>query len=638
MVPPDGARTKLPTLSWDSVVETGEPPAPGADPSPGEIGATSAESIVLAPLSLDLDPVVSSDDPVAASVPAQVEAPAFPSPAPTPAPAPVSSPNPVPDPVSAREVSEAFEIRTTPPSVIVPAIGDVTSGPDSLAPPAPAPAAPDTHALPVIQEATPVDVGGPMLPSIPAPAPRPMTAAATAFEFDPASVAPAPVHQPRRRKKRGGLKLFAILLVLAGLVAAAVVFGQPYLFPGDWDDATAPYAEAVESATGVEFAEPLSIGAEPTADFATRLQVQYATVSPDELAQWRALGLATGVVDDATIARQLTGWQDAVYSTIDGQVYHDVGAAGPELDTQLTQEMAAASLDQQYGWSVEQPRRTLDAAAATSAEVLRQSRAVPASTPFAGTIPPVPTEIADVLPPVIGYRMLAPHVYAEFDATIDAADGTNALANLDTGGPGILGSNTPTVAAGPTMLEGDVATAAPVAKDRSFWYLVFAGYLDARTAYDASEAVVESAVTAASRGATQCVSATFSGTGVDQTATLRSALTAWAAAAPAEMASSFQVLPDGTLQLVSCDPGVGFDAATRPGVARELLSWRMAELATMEAAIYGGGGEAQFVDAWAFVEASPLALDLMTLAPTTPPAEMAVAARAGFDALLNAAG
>jgi hypothetical protein len=501
-------------------------------------------------------------------------------------------------------------------------------------------AVPETDDLPVIQEATPVDIGAPLLPTISAPtlAPSPAAAPATSFEFDPASFAPAPTHQPSRRKKRGGLKLLAVLVVLGGLVAAGVVVGQPYLFPGDWDDATAAYAEAVEVASGVEFAEPLSIVAEPTAEFAARLQAQFAAISPDELSQWRALGLASGTVDDATLAGQLSGWQDAVYSTTDGQVYHDSGAAGPELDGQLTQEMAAASLDQQFGWSLEQPQRTLDAAAATSAEVLRQVRAVQEASTFAGAVTPVPSEVADALPPVIGYRMLAPHVYAEFDTTADAADAANPLADLGTSGPGFLGRDISTVTSTPTMLDGDVATAAPVAKDRSFWYLVFAGYLDARTAHDASEIVVESAVTAVARDATQCVSATFAGTGVDETAVLRSTLTAWAAAAPAEMASSFQVLPDGTLQLVSCDPGAGFDAGTRPGLARELLSWRMAELATMEAAVYGGGGEAQFVDAWAFVEASPMALELMTLPPTTSPVDMAVAARAGFDALFAPAG
>ena len=180
--------------------------------------------------------------------------------------------------------------------------------------------------------------------------------------------------------------------------------------------------------------------------------------------------------------------------------------------------------------------------------------------------------------------------------------------------------------------------AAPVAKDRSFWYLVFAGYLDARTAHVASEAVVESALTAATRGTTQCVSATFSGTGVDQTATLRSALEAWAVTAPVEMASSFQVLPDGTLQLVSCDPGAGFDAATRPGVARELLAWRMAELVTSATVAYAGGGDTEFLDAWAFVSASPMPLELMALPPTTSPADLALAAGAGFGALFAPAG
>jgi hypothetical protein len=104
------------------------------------------------------------------------------------------------------------------------------------------------------------------------------------------------------------------------------------------------------------------------------------------------------------------------------------------------------------------------------------------------------------------------------------------------------------------------------------------------------------------------------------------------------MGPTFQVLPDGTLQLVACDPGAGFDARMRPGVARELLAWRMAELATLEAVAYGGGDETQFTDAWTFVAASPMALELMALPPTTSPADLAVAARTGFDALFASAG
>jgi hypothetical protein len=547
------------------------------------------------------------------------------------------------------------EVRTTPPAVIVPALGDVTSGPDQLTPPVVAAASPAPvaalvapapaplpqieealpqieEALPQIQEATPVfEPGGPMLPSVVPTVPRP--AVVTSFEFDPASVAPVPARQPRRRGRRRGLKLVATLVVLGGIVAAGVVFGQSYLFPGEWDTATQPYADAVEAGRDVAFAEPLAIVAEPTDDFALRLRTQLAPVSADELALWRALGLASGAVDDTTIAGQLAGWQQALYSIVDGQVYHDLAVSGPVLDAQLVQEMAAASLDQEFGWSVDQSQRTLDAAAATSAEVRRQTRAIQQSTVFDAPVPSVPTEVVDTVPPVIGYRLLAPHVFAEFDASIEPIERTNPLADLGTNGPGLLGRDTSIVATGPTLTDGANLTTPPVAMDRSFWYLVFAGYLDARTAHTASLAVVESALTGATRGATQCASATFSGGGVEQTATLRSALTAWAAAAPAEMSSSFQVLPDGTLQLVSCDPGVGFDAAVRPGVARELLAWRMAELATMEAVRVGGGGATELVDAWSFVQASPVALDLMNLAPTASPAEMATAAQNAVNAL-----
>ena len=647
MVPPDGARTnRIPALSWDSVVDTTDQPAAAPAAPPTAAAAAVVESVTLAPLALDLSSPAELDSPAVdapvAIEPMHLESP--PAVATTLAPTP-ESPTPETTPSTLAEspiADEPTTIRTTPPAVIVPALGDVTSGPDQLTPAAvaasaPTPVAPTTDALPEIQEATPVVyTGGPLLPSVPAAVPRP--AVATSFEFDPASVAPAPTRQAQRRGKRRGLKLLATLIVLGGVVAAGVVFGQSYLFPGAWDSTTAPYADAVEAGRGVDFAEPLAIVGESTDDFSTRLGTQLATVSAEELSQWRALGLVSGAVDETSLARQLTGWQDALYSTADGQVYHDLGVTGAELDAQLVQEMTAASLDQEFDWSVEQPQRTLDAAAATSAEVLRQSRVVQQSSAFGAAVPPVSSELVSTLPPVIGYRTLAPHVFAEFDASIEPGDRTNPLADLGTEGPGILGRDASIVATGPTMPDGDSVTTSPVAKDRSFWFLVFAGYLDARTAHTASDAVVESALAGAARGATLCVSATFSGSGVEQTATLRSALTAWAAAAPAEMSSSFQVLPDGTLQLVSCDPGVGLDAAARPAVARELLAWRMAELATMEAVRVGGGGEAELVDAWAFVQASPVAIDLTTLPPSASPAEMAAAARDAVNALFTPAG
>jgi hypothetical protein len=644
MVPPDGARSKrIPTLSWDSVVSSTDQPEPTASPTPDAGVTTFDEPVTLAPLTLDLsspevgEPVIEGPitfEPLQLdSLPGNTthESKLAPPPAP-----PLAPPIPK-SPIPSREVVEPvvadapITVRTSPPVVIVPALGDVTSGPERLepvtiaAPESNPTALAPTDGLPEIVEATPfVARGGPVLPSMPAAASRPTVA--PSVEFIPTSPALAPGRQHQRRSTRRGVKLVATLVVLGGLVAAGVILGQPYLFPGEWDTATAPYADAVEAGRGVEFAEPLAIVAEPTAEFGTRLRAQLAPESAEELTQWRSLGLVSGLVDDSTLVRQLTGWQDAIFSTSDGQVYHDLGVAGPELDAQLVREMTAASLDQEYGWSSEQPERTLDAAAATSAEVLRQSRALQQSSAFDAEVTPVPSELVGPLPPITGYRMLAPHVFAEFDTPLPRTEGTNPLAGLGPAGPEIFGDGE-LGAADPAMMMG-----------RSFWYLVFAGYLDARTAYSASEAVVESALTWAERDGVQCAAATFSGGGVEQTATMRWALTAWASTAPAEMSSSFQVLPDGSLQLVSCDPGAGFDAGVRPGIARELIAWRTVELATIEAVRASGGGEAELSGAWALVQAAPVATDLMDLPATTTPAEMALAAREGVGALLGAAG
>jgi len=594
MVPPDDARaTRLPTLSWDSVVDPSEHSPASAEPVAAS--ASSESAVVFEPLLL---------------VPA------------------VESP---PPPTPNLHVAEPATIRPTPPAVIVPAIGDVISGPELVAPAA----APVIAAIPVIQEATPVEPRAPMLPTAPEYTPAPRPATASPFEFDPGSGAIVPSRQPRRRKKGRGLKLFATLVVLGGVAAAGVVFGQSYLFPNDWDDAVAPYAQAVEASRGVDFSESLSITAEPSATFAARLQAQLAPVSPQELAQWRALGLVSGVVDESTLAAQLSGWQDVFYSTTDGQVYHDVTVAGAELDAQLVEALAAASLDQEFGWSVGQPLRTLDAAAATSAEVLRQARQIRTSSTFGAVAGPAPTtaQVA-ALPPVIGYRVLAPQVFAEFAGTTDP----NPLLGLGAVGPGPLGVDVPVAAGPPTMLDGDTFVDTATAHDRSFWFLAFGGFLDGPTALSASAAIVENTLTNAVRGAMDCVYATFSGSGVEQTETLRSALTTWVAAAPLEFASSFTTLADGSLQLTSCDPGVGFAGAVRPGVVAELVAYRSLELATKAAVASRGGGDPEFTFMWNLIVDSSMPSELAALAAVAPPSDIAAAAIGSVEALYGLGG
>jgi hypothetical protein len=144
----------------------------------------------------------------------------------------------------------------------------------------------------------------------------------------------------------------------------------------------------------------------------------------------------------------------------------------------------------------------------------------------------------------------------------------------------------------------------------------------------------------AERGAATCAYATFSGGGVDETAVLREALSGWSSSVPAEYASSFSVLDDGTLQLVSCDPGADFVAPVNPGAHRALISWRVAELASIEAIIANGSTdlEGDFAFAWPFVAGSSTAADLAALPTSTTPAQYADAARAAVDVIFNPAG
>ncbi len=685
MAPPDGSRsTHLPTLSWDSVVEDDSAPAeapvdrPPADavldtpvaaptgaspsapltppiaftpmsnptstpdtPAPAPEPATSpAPSIAddtmvpiqFAPLTLDTSPLLHSPRTPLSSDEETVEPPTRPDPEPVIDPEPVVAPEPLatPEPVVAPEPVATPEPVVAPEPVVVATV-------------APAPVvAPDAERpsaeLPQIVEATPVtasavDVAdprpsGPRLPQVEAAAPAPPQA--SVFE----AMAPASGSVPtqrRRTKSRTGLKLLLTLVVLGGVIAAAVVFGRPYLFPGDWDAETGPFAEAVEAARGVEFAEPITLISEPSATYTERMATELAGDWTRDQPMWRALGLLDGAASPASVAQQITGWQDAVYSTDDGQVYRDQAATGPQADARITAAVAAASLDQELRWSVDQTQRQLEAQVLTLAEVQRQTAAVVADSPYAVAVDPVdPTRSASV-PPVVAYRLLAPAVYAEFD------NPTGSLSGIGTGGPGPLPTPAPVIAPDPEPVGSDTLVSSPRPADRSFWYLVLGGFLDPRTTYVASESIVENSLSMAERDGAACVYATFAGGDVARTATLRSALEAWSAAAPAEFGSSVGVLSDGTLQLASCDPGTGFENPARQSVARELIGWRTAELATIEAVTAAFGPDADVTDAWTIVEASDVGPELASLPVDTAPAQTAASARAAITELFTPA-
>jgi hypothetical protein len=665
MVPPDGVRSKrLPTMSWESVVDEattsgGEPadalrdasPVAGASPAATGLGSPAATAPLTQPAPFDLSIDLGPTPPADRSSTTPVDEPVV---------QPISFSPLTLGPTAADPAPEPPVVRFAPISPIVAAIVDAEPSPIAEpearvdtdvevagAPEAPAPPVADIPSteLPRIVEATPVPDGaafdvaepatdsGPRLPHV-QQAVRPQPAAVV-YEMPIEHQLVGSIQRPRR-KSRSGLKLLVTLVILGGLVAGAVVYGRPYLFPDGWDDATQPYAEAVETLRGVEYVEPIAVIAEPTADYTARLGAELVGDWSADEAALRALGLLNGPTTEESVTELLADWQDAVYSTDDGQVYTDIGVTGAQVQAEITREMAAASLDQEFLWSAEQPNRTLDDQALTLAEVQRQASAVLAQSPFAVELEPASPGIVAFVPPVVGYRALASATYAEFENPVTGD--VNALSGIGTAGPGPLSSQTPVAAAAPTLIDTDTLVGSPRSLDRSFWFLVFAGFLDSRTSYQASESVVENSLSVVERADTQCVYATFSGGDVARTETLRAALEAWSASAPVEFGSSFSVLADGTLQLVTCDPGVGFETVNRLGVARELVGWRTAELATLEAIRTANGTEADAAAAWAAVEASTVGVDLGALPGDTSPAESADAARAAVAAVLAPVG
>ena len=618
------------------------PPAPMADvaapvelraPAPSaDLSESPMAGISFAPLTLDVEPVLFTPPPRVATVERRRE----------PAPGPASQPAPQPERSGGLDDLTMSGVAAAPQPTVAPiltsTVGAVVE--PAVVEPVVEPVVdigvPST-ALPTIVEATPVPDGGPFVDDAKTSGPRlprtqPATPAPTSVPAHdvPASPTTAGPAQRHRKKTRRGFKLVLTLVVLGALVAAGVVFGRPYLFPGEWDADTQPFADAVEAASGFRFDEPFVLGTETADVFSTRMVGELVGDWTDDQATWRALGLLTGSATPLTVEGQLAAWQSALYSTEDGQVYRREGAADVETATAVS----VALLDQLYRWSIAQPDRTLDDQALTLATVHRQAEAIAANSIYAAPVAPSAQAVVPFVPPLLGYQVLAPAVYAQFGVD----DGARTLAGIGTAGPGPLRSEVPTAAPSPVMIGSDTLVVSPETRDRSFWFLVFAGLLDSSSAYRASEAIVESSLSVADRSGSTCVYATFAGGDVAQTATLRTALENWSATAPAAFGATFAVLAEGTFQLVSCDPGAGSEQPVRLGVAQELIAWRTAELATIEAVEAFGGGDAEIDAAWAAVEASTVGADLAALPSDTSPEATAVAAREAIVQLFSTVG
>ena len=493
-----------------------------------------------------------------------------------------------------------------------------TPPPDPVAQPTPVVTAPPG---PVANAAAQPSQAGLSLPRAVASPPVPLTS-------------PADERAPRKSKARKDrstalARIGFFLLFVAAVVSAGVIFGRPYLFSAEWQDAALPYAEAIEEGRGTEFVEPVLVTAQDNAAHRDLVSAQLLGDAQEHMPMWRALGLAgPDATDDASL-RDLTSVQSPVlYSTVDGQVYYDQSFTQAHRDHLITQAMATAAIDQDVAFSSGADQRTLDANALTDAHVLHQSATI-AELAAVNTMPVPEPDVAALafLPPVLDYRLTAPVVLSEILPSVDDA-APNPLEGNGIVGPRAARSSELAPISTASAMTGDVPVGEVVSMDRGFWYLVFASHLDATTAYDLSNTLERAGLQTvqASDGRT-CAVATFATANSAASERVALALVTWTGNVAPELGASVDSLPDSTVQLRSCDPVGAFASNARFGVARELIGWRATETVVVDTLTAEGADDATIGRALAQVGATPSVQNVIALPAGTAPSEVAAAVR-----------
>lgn len=686
----DGESEEGPTQSRDDPPPPPAPPVNDSPPVAPQPGAAPAAASPQPPLPPTFAPVMLESNrtspsglaaqpkpapaPEASPTPASAAAPAAPTfstpnfsvPAvnlSVPSPAPATAPEPsslfAPDQAAARPVrlDEAdFDLAAEPPArsaspvsarVAVPEpdgfrIVEATPIPELTDSQQAAVAHSNTGEMPAT--ASPAVV--PAVPAVPIVAPAPTMPVAPAqpsgfslprqpavtpggFGFDPLAVdiSKQPSSRPRRQKKSGsGFGALLVLIILGALVAAGIVFGRPYLFPEEWDESSKTYADDIEAVRGVEFVEPLIVTAESTAAYRTRVGDQLLGSWEAQMPMWRSLGLAAGGTEREVLDSLIVDRSPAIYSAADGQVYHDAALSAVDLDPQVTLAMAMAALDQDFVFTQSAGARGLLDAATTEAQVRLQATDIQRRSSSSTALRVPDDSPLAFLPPVVDYQLVAPTVFTELLPGISDV-GANPLDGIGRGGAGPLADATMTLASPAPIGQGETLVGDYRMVDRSFWYLAFATHLDPSSARLLSRELSAASIGELDIAGRTCFSSTFQTSTAEGLTILADDLSTWVGAAAPELEASAAFVDPITLELRTCDPGDVFTSNARFGVARDLIAWQAAELATISAVIDAGGDQMQVDLALGRLAESNAFDQVLALEVTASSTEVAEAAR-----------
>ena len=409
-------------------------------------------------------------------------------------------------------------------------------------------------------------------------------------------------NRQQRQGRLFGRSLLAFV-VIGGVLGAGLVFGRSLLFPTEWDPQLTPIVNELQDETGVEFDGTVPAVLLSAEDYDARLgAVALGEGWTVRVPQWRALGLATGLVDAASVGVPLAQSTTAFYDPSTGTIYQTEGVTASEDDlrlalTQALDDQQAGSGDEQNEASADASDEASDEAAEASADVADiEPVVVPVEAPvvevvgFTGVSPlsSIATRAVDrlivsggvtqrqpaseTLPIPIAYEVAAIDILGR---PILAAAGVD-VSTLEIGTPyppsvtAALG-DVPVETASALLQPGEVSIVGPTALGSDDWSLVWSVVLPQATVAELTDQVVADSYRAIERDGRVCVVAVFQTADDPSGANVLAAMTTWAVNAPPGTNAVATSLTSTRIQLETCDPGTDAGFTPNAGAVDALL-------------------------------------------------------------------
>ena len=434
-----------------------------------------------------------------------------------------------------------------------------------------------------------------MLPSLPATAPGTPSAVPSrpaAVEMPTVSdVRAYRTAQQRAAKRNSQGRLFGrvllVIVVLGGLIGAALLFGRSYLFPTEWDPALTPLVDEIQVARNAEFVEPIDLVIQPEAEFAATFAGLFVPGGwENQLPTWRALGIAGGAPTTQSVAASLATARPALFDPASESIVQLADADADDVEAALRaaleqgfefqrgnspSALADEATERAVGFlGVSDPRSLVDRSLTVA---LGNGVALPsgedATLPVAADVPlPVAYELAALAR--IGSAVAA----ASADAGVILAPGGDFPDSVYA----VFAPPGPIATLGAVLGDGEALSAPAAALSNDDWRLV----LGARVAPDVADAVA-TGLTANSygtfdRAGTACFAAVFH---FGDAATAQGGIDgigAWVATLPLASQAVATPIDFTTLQVIGCDPGAADPIAVDASWADAVIDGQLARL------------------------------------------------------------